>query len=299
MSEGNATVEAILEALRRGPRDLARSPRAAVGAAVTQLLRSVRHQTTPRVTSAEYRIDDLARVSGVTTRNIRAYQERGLLHPPRRSGRVALFDDTHLSRLRLISSMLERGYSTAHILEMLGAWEHGRDLADVLGLEKALVSPWGEDRPTTMPLREIRDLAGGGEDLQRLVDAGLVRLKGGANAVAERPKLLRAFAEMRTYGMPLAIVLELHEQLQPAIDEISRLLVRAGAKHVAEQFDPASEPSSQDVTELITMLVRFRTLAMTSVTASIAASLEHTVEDMLGDYLIQLMGPEAARKSAG
>ena len=37
--------------------------------------------------------------------------------------------------------MLERGYTSANILEMLTAWEHGRDLGQLLGLERALVPP--------------------------------------------------------------------------------------------------------------------------------------------------------------
>ena len=40
---------------------------------------------------AEYRLEELARVSGVSVRNIRAYRERGLLDPPRRDGRAALY----------------------------------------------------------------------------------------------------------------------------------------------------------------------------------------------------------------
>ncbi|MFB9386717.1 MerR family transcriptional regulator [Pseudonocardia petroleophila] len=36
----------------------------------------------------EYRIDELAHTAGTTVRNIRAYQDRGLLPPPRRVGRV-------------------------------------------------------------------------------------------------------------------------------------------------------------------------------------------------------------------
>ncbi|MFD1049500.1 MerR family transcriptional regulator, partial [Kibdelosporangium lantanae] len=47
---------------------------------------------------AEYRIDDLARVSGVSVRNIRVYQDRGLLPSPGRSGRTAVYTDAHLSR---------------------------------------------------------------------------------------------------------------------------------------------------------------------------------------------------------
>src|SRR5436305_1643105 len=47
--------------------------------------------------AAEYRIDELAREAGTTVRNVRAYQDRGLLPPPRRSGRVGLYTDAHLS----------------------------------------------------------------------------------------------------------------------------------------------------------------------------------------------------------
>lgn len=42
----------------------------------------------------EYRIDELARLAGSTVRNIRAYQDRGLLPPPRLAGRVGLYDDS-------------------------------------------------------------------------------------------------------------------------------------------------------------------------------------------------------------
>ena len=51
---------------------------------------------------------ELARLAGTTTRNIRVYRDRGLLHPPLRVGRIALYNDTHLTRLRLITSMLDR-----------------------------------------------------------------------------------------------------------------------------------------------------------------------------------------------
>ena len=97
-------------------------------------------RTAPR-TSGEYRIDDLARLAGTTTRNIRVYRDRGLLPPPLRVGRIALFNDTHLTRLRLITSMLDRGYTIAHVREMLSAWEEGKNLGDVLGLETAIVGP--------------------------------------------------------------------------------------------------------------------------------------------------------------
>ena len=42
---------------------------------------------------AEYRIDDLAREAGTTVRNVRVYQDRGLLPPPRREGRAGIYSD--------------------------------------------------------------------------------------------------------------------------------------------------------------------------------------------------------------
>jgi len=61
------------------------------------------------VALAEYRLDDLARISGVSARNIRAYRERGLLDPPRRVGRSAYYDDYHLSQLKTINQTAPQG----------------------------------------------------------------------------------------------------------------------------------------------------------------------------------------------
>lgn len=287
-------VEAVLESLRRGHRHLTRNPRGAIEVAVKQLLAGVPGSGFGHPNRSEdsraYRIDDLAREAAMTTRNIRAYQERGLLHPPRRSGRLALYGESHLARLRLISSMLKRGYTTAHITEMLTAWEHGKDLADVLGLEQALITPWAEDRPTTTTQAKARELAGSDDDLGALIDAGLIR-KTGNRTLVERPKLLQAFAEMRNYGMPTRTVIDLHNELQPMIEQISQTLVRAGAQHVAHQLEADQQPNSTDLAELIPMLIRFRALSLTSVTASISTALETAVEELLGDYLIQLIDP--------
>ncbi len=91
----------------------------------------------------DYRIDDLARAAGMTTRNVRAYQGLGLLPSPRREGRIAVYTDVHIDRLKLVGSMLERGYGTAQIAELVAAWEQGRSLGDVLGVHQASVSPSG------------------------------------------------------------------------------------------------------------------------------------------------------------
>lgn len=284
-------VESVLESLRRGQRQLARDPKGTVEAAVRQLLSlgRVRHEVAE---GASYRIDDLAQASNVTVRNIRAYQERGLLHPPRREGRVAIFDDSHLSRLKIISSMLERGYTSVHITEMLGAWENGRDLADVLGLEKALVPPRLEDPPTTMTLAEVRALSVDKDSLQRYIDVGLVEVKG-AKALVRRPELLRSFAEMRGFGMPTAALIKLHSEVSMAVDEIALALVNEAVRQVGDTFLDVTDPSDAQIGELVGTLTRFRELAMGAVVGTLAESMERTIEDLLAAYLAAALPVEA------
>lgn len=274
-------VDAVLDSLKRG----------SVQAAVRQLL-SLGQSREPAPRGQTYRIDDLARASNVTVRNIRAYQERGLLHPPQRVGRVAIFDDSHLSRLKIITSMLERGYTSGHITEMLTAWEGGLDLADVLGLEKALVPPRLDDPPVTMTLAEVRALAVDKDALQRYVDIGLVEVKG-AKALVKRPELLRSFAEMREFGMPTEALVRLHSEVSLAVDEITKALVNEGVRQVGDRFLSDVEPTGEAVGELVTTLTRFRELAVGAVIGTLSESMERTIEDLLAEFLAELIPGES------
>ena len=97
----------------------------------------------------EYRISELAGVSGVSERNIRAYRERGLLDPPCRRGRNAFYDDRHLAQLETINQLLAKGFSSAHISAFLDGIRRGEALSEVLGV-----------RPqTAAALRAVEDLA--------------------------------------------------------------------------------------------------------------------------------------------
>jgi DNA-binding transcriptional MerR regulator len=290
-------LEALLDALRREAREATRRPRAAIDAAVKELLRGSSRAPAETASGTQYRIDDLARAAGTTVRNVRAYQERGLLPAPHRSGRVALFDAGHLARLKLITSMLERGYTSAHIAELLDTWETGGDLADILGLER-LVRPWSTDEPTTMTLRQVRELAGDQASLNRLVANKFVELRG-SRAIVRRPKLLAALAELRGYGTSMDLAIDLHERIAPMLDEISRVLVETGAAQVASRLPTSDQLTDRSVSELVTMMIRFRTLAMDSVMGTLAHAIEERIERLLGDYLAHLAGTPPTAADAG
>jgi DNA-binding transcriptional MerR regulator len=283
------TIVGVLVNLRRVPKRVRRQSREVIENAVSQLFDAAVRHPHGAPGSGEYRIDDLARLAGTTTRNVRVYRDRGLLPPPLRVGRIALYNDTHLTRLRLITSMLDRGYNIAHVREMLSAWEEGKNLGDVLGLETAIVGTWTTEKSETMPLNEARRLINDTKAFDRLVRLQVIRIDD-AQATVTRPKLIDAFNEIRGYGMNMDKLVDLHEQIVPLIDQISEMLVRAGAEHVADRIKPREAlPADTEIAELITMLVRFRTQAVASVTATLASSIESTIESLvssiLADYL--------------
>ena len=68
----------------------------------------------------EYRVDDLARMSGMTVRNIREHQSRGLLPAPTVRGRVGFYGPEHLARLEQIKRLQAEGFTLESIRRMLG-----------------------------------------------------------------------------------------------------------------------------------------------------------------------------------
>src|ERR1700760_2693517 len=95
------TIASVLYNVRRAPRRVRRQSREFIETAVSQLFDAAVRHPHDAASSGEYRIDDLARLAGTTTRNIRVHRDRGLPPPPLRVGRVAVFNDPHLTRLRL------------------------------------------------------------------------------------------------------------------------------------------------------------------------------------------------------
>jgi DNA-binding transcriptional MerR regulator len=56
-----------------------------------------------------YTLQELAMAAGMTVRNVRSYQTRGLIPPPRRQGRHSVYSSEHLRRLRQIHEARARG----------------------------------------------------------------------------------------------------------------------------------------------------------------------------------------------
>jgi DNA-binding transcriptional MerR regulator len=227
----------------------------------------------------DYRIDDLARLAGTTVRNVRVYQDRGLLAPPRRVGRVGWYSEAQLARLRLIGRLLERGFTLALIAELLQAWEEGRDLADILGLEEALTQPWSSEEPERVSLRELRRRFGPQATpgaVRRAVDLGLVR-RSGTTYTVPSPRLLAAGEELVALGVPLTSVLDLAAAIQQDLDVTAGRFVSVVIERVLGDATEATLPPSDRLAAIADIVQRLRPQASIAVEASFAAAMERQV----------------------
>jgi len=79
-------------------------------------------------------VDELSRLAGTTTRNVRALQTLGLLPHPTLRGRTGLYGQEHLDRLRAILRLQRGGFSLGAVGTLFRASERGLTLEEVLGL---------------------------------------------------------------------------------------------------------------------------------------------------------------------
>jgi hypothetical protein len=124
--------------------------------------------------------------------------------------------------------------------------------------------------------------------LQRYIDVGLVEING-TKALVKRPELLKAFAEMRGFGMPTDALVKLHSEVSMSVDGISQALVGEAVRQVGNRFDLTREPTGEELGDLVVTLTRFRELAMSTVVGTLAESMERTIEDLLATFLAQAL----------
>lgn len=226
------------------------------------------------------KIDELARRAGTTSRNIRAYQSRGVLPPPRLSGRTGLYDEEHLTRLKLISRLQERGFALDAIKELLAAWDQGSSLSDILGFEDVLTAPWSDELPQAVSVEQLTEwfpeIADQPSLLERAVDLGLLAPDGDLYS-APSPKLIKVGAELVRVGIPLAAVLDQAQALKQDAEVIAGRFVDLFTKHVWEAF-LAGRSVFMDLTEVTEALMRVRPLASESVQAFLAQAMERKVQ---------------------
>ncbi|MFI9648999.1 MerR family transcriptional regulator [Streptomyces sp. NPDC052040] len=179
-------------------------------------------------------MEELAEEAGITVRTLRFYRERKLIGPPRREGRIAWYDDTHLARLRTISALLERGHTLSGIAELAEAFDHGRDVGDLLG-----VGAPTEETPVRLPLEALADEFGTQatpENLAAALDLGYLGTDG-AQIVHISRRLLDVSVALVREGIPLTDVLAAARRVREHTEALADVFAELMTDHQRSPAD--------------------------------------------------------------
>ena len=125
----------------------------------------------------EMTIDQLARLVGMTVRNVRAYTSRGLVPPPRLVGRTGYYGEEHADRLRLVRDLVDRGYTLGAVEKALSENAAVAD-SHALDLFALLANPLGQPQASeTLPIATLARLAGVDLETQEALLPQLEELK--------------------------------------------------------------------------------------------------------------------------
>jgi DNA-binding transcriptional MerR regulator len=153
------------------------------------------------VTDAELTIDELARATGMTVRNIRSHQSRGLLPPPEVRARTGYYGPEHVARLRLILQLQATGYNLAAIKHLIG--RSGGSAEDVLGFMRTLLAPFDGEPAEVVELTELAERFGNDRKaLAKAVSLGILVPLGEDRYEVPSPSLLRAADAVVQLGIP-------------------------------------------------------------------------------------------------
>jgi DNA-binding transcriptional MerR regulator len=234
-------------------------------------------------------IDELARRVGMTVRNVRAHQSRGLLPPPEIRGRTGYYGPEHVARLELIKDLQAEGFNLEaikRIVERAPASSSG----EVLDFTRALVEPFTDEQPQIVDEGHFVERWGKQatpETFARAQRMGFVRPLGGGRVELLSPRLERGSEELARLGVPLEVALDLIATLKRHSEAIAKAYVRLFLDHVWRPFEESGEPEDR-WPEVREALERLRPLAGESLLGVFQIVMTGAVEQALERELARI-----------
>jgi DNA-binding transcriptional MerR regulator len=226
------------------------------------------------VSGEEYRVDDLARLSGMTVRNIREHQSRGLLPAPTVRGRVGYYGPEHLARLEQIKRLQAEGFTLESIRRMLGGG------AEFASFAAAVHQAFDDGDKRVVRLEDIHTLFPGLDEehadstlLDSAVDLGLLRPLGNGRYEERSPQLTRIGAELMALGIPPDSAVKAAAEARTHIQAVAKVFVQLYMDQIWAPFEAAGHPADQ-WPDILSGLDRLRPLALDSMLALMRMALD-------------------------
>jgi DNA-binding transcriptional MerR regulator len=230
------------------------------------------------VETEEFTIEQLAARAGMTVRNIRAHQTRGLVPSPTVRARTGYYGQDHLARLNLIRELQGAGFNLKAIRQLLNTVPEGAG-EEVLRLERLLMAPWEEEEAEIIEATELAERFGGGAKVaKKAEELGLIVPMGDGRYEVPSPGLLRAGESVIAMGVPVEHALATMEKVRRHMRGVATEFVRLFLRDVWRPVARAGLPQDQ-LPHLRETLEKLRTAAVDVVRMSFQLSIGKAVED--------------------
>lgn len=231
----------------------------------------------------ELTIDELARRTGMTVRNIRAHQSRGLLRPPEVRGRTGFYGAEHEQRIELIRELQADGFKLEAISRLLDS--AGGSSEEVLRFTRAVKAPFENEQPQIVSADELAERWNAGDAapalLRKAEKLGILRPLPGGNFEELSPRLGRASAELGALGIPAGTALDVAGQIHKHSAAVAKTFIELFIDQVWKPFEGEGHPE-QDLPAVREALERLRPLASDALLAMFQLVMTEAVEERMG-----------------
>jgi DNA-binding transcriptional MerR regulator len=254
--------------------------------------------------AGEMTIDELAQRSGMTVRNIRAHQSRGLLPAPNVRGRIGYYDDRHTTRLELIRQLQTGGFNLTAIQRLV---ERAEQTGDNIGdLRNLVLTSFAVEQSEVVTRAEL-DMHLGSEINARLlkksIEVGFVLPLDDDRFEVLSPTILRAAVQCVELGVSLDSLIDVLK----TVNSHSRAIADAFTKMVDEGIIRPVEREGmppEAFPRVLKAIGDLRPLAAEVALAGFRLNMDSAAEDAFGKILQRIAKedlrlPESDDKSGG
>jgi DNA-binding transcriptional MerR regulator len=238
------------------------------------------------VSGHDLTIEQLAAEVGMSVRNIRNHQSRGLLPAPEVRARVGYYDANHVARLRLILDLQADGFNLASIERLMSS--SGGLAGRLLGLRNAMTTPFETESPEVVTAEELQKRFGqvDAKSVERIRKLKLLVPLGDGRFEVPSPALMKAAEEVTGLGISLPAALALVERISRDCESISRAFVKLFLRELWEPFEQAGQPEER-WDEMIDAIDALRPIASEALLAVFKQRMTTQVERASGKVLEQ------------
>ena len=190
-------------------------------------------------------IDELARETGLSVRNIRSHYTRGLLPPPEVRGRTGFYGDEHVERLKLIQELQADGMSLGLVEKLL--LNRAEAATRLVALRHTVMLPLDTGDPLRLTAQELLDRFGefDAHSLELAQRLGALIPHPDGTFSAPLPGLLDTAEEVMRHGISLTAALEVAVEVRRHCEEAAQSFVEMMMREVWAPFSEAGRPDAQ------------------------------------------------------